>query len=42
MAWFCDQDLAGYGDALTPFPHLVVVAGAVLVVAFALYGWFVH
>ena len=42
MAWFYDQDLAAYGDPLTPFPHLVVGICAVLLVAAAIYGLFVH
>ena len=42
MAWIYDQDLAAYGDPLTPFPHLVAAAAAILLIAAALYGWFVH
>ena len=41
MGWV-DQNLADYGDVLTPFPHLVIGMCAVLLVAAAIYGLFVH
>lgn len=41
MGWV-DQNLADYGDPLIPFPHVVIGICAVLLVAAAIYGLFVH
>ncbi len=42
MAWIFDQDLAAYGDPLTPFPHLVVGLAALLIIAAVVYGLSIH
>ena len=42
MAWIYDQDLAAYGDVMTPFPELVAGLAAALIVFFAIYGLFIH
>ena len=42
MAWLYDQDLAAYGDVLTPFPEVVAGLAVALTVFFVIYGLFVN
>ena len=41
MAWVYDQDFAAYGDVLTPFPGLVAIAAAALLIVAVIYGLFI-
>ncbi len=42
MSWFYNQDLAAYGDVLTPFPEVVVGLAVALIVFFVIYGLFIN